>query len=66
MSLSSYLLITLSAVLFPLVLTAFAPRSSGRVLDAIGTWLGGHSRRNQIVLGFGLGAWLIIRGIGGL
>ncbi len=60
------LLITLSAVLFPLLLTALAPRGSGRVLDAIGAWLSGHSRRNQIVLGFGLGAWLIVRGVGGL
>ncbi len=60
------LLITLFAVLFPLLLTTIAPRSSGRVLDAIGAWLSGHSRRNQIVLGFGLGAWLIVRGVGGL
>jgi threonine/homoserine/homoserine lactone efflux protein len=60
------LLITLTAVLFPLALTALAPRSSGRVLDAIGRWLSDHSRRNQIVLGFGLGGWLIVRGVGGL
>ena len=60
------LLITLAAVLLPLVLTALAPRSSGRVLDAIGNWLSGHSRSNQVVLGFALGAWLIVRGVGGV
>lgn len=60
------LAITLAAVLFPLGLTAIAPDRSGRVLDALARWLSGHSRRNQIVLGFGLGAWLVVKGIGGL
>jgi hypothetical protein len=58
--------ITLATVLVPLALTVVAPSTSGRVLAAVGDWMRTHQRATTVVLGFGFGAWLLIRGVAAL
>lgn len=54
--------VSLSAVLLPLVLTAVVPGASRRVLAAIGGWMTEHHRAISVVLSFGFGAYLIVKG----
>jgi len=55
--------VSLSAVLLPLVLTAVAPRASGRVLAAIGGWMTANHRAISVVLSFGFGSYLVVKGL---
>jgi len=54
--------ISLSAVLLPLLLTAVVPDASRRLLARIGRWMTAHHRAITVVLSFGFGAYLVVKG----
>jgi threonine/homoserine/homoserine lactone efflux protein len=60
------LLITLAVAWVPLLLAATVPAASSRLLPALGHWMTENDRWLQVVLGFGFGIWLLIKGIQGL
>jgi threonine/homoserine/homoserine lactone efflux protein len=60
------LLITLMVAWVPLLLAATVPAASSRVLPALGRWMTENDRWIQVVLGFGFGIWLVVKGIQGL
>jgi threonine/homoserine/homoserine lactone efflux protein len=57
------LLITLAVAWVPLALAATVPAASSRLLPALGSWMTANDRWIQVVLGFGFGIWLVIKGI---
>jgi threonine/homoserine/homoserine lactone efflux protein len=59
-------LITLTPAAVPVALVAVAPRSSGRILAAVSRFMSDHRRALPVVLGFGFGAWLIVKGVAAL
>ena len=60
------LLIALAPAVVPVALVAVAPGSSRRVLDALARFMTEHRGAIPVVLGFGFGAWLIVKGLGAL
>jgi threonine/homoserine/homoserine lactone efflux protein len=60
------LLITLMVAWVPLLLTAAVPAASNRLLPALGRWMTRNDRWIQVVLGFGFGLWLVVKGVQGL
>ena len=60
------LLIALAPAAVPVALVAVAPDSSRRVLDALARFMTNHRRAIPVVLGFGFGAWLIVKGLAAL
>jgi threonine/homoserine/homoserine lactone efflux protein len=60
------LLITLAVAWVPLLLAATIPAASNRLLPALGSWMTENDRWIQVVLGFGFGIWLVVKGIQGL
>jgi hypothetical protein len=60
------LLITLMVAWVPLVLAAVVPGASTRLLPWLGGWMNANNRWIQVVLGFGFGIWLLIKGLNGL
>jgi hypothetical protein len=60
------LLLTLMVAWVPLVLAVAVPGASTRLLPWLGDWMTTNDRWIQVVLGFGFGAWLLVKGIGGL
>ncbi len=56
------LAITMALVLIPLAVVAIAPTTSERVLTRTGDWLTAHRRTITVVLCFGFGAYLLIKG----
>ena len=65
-ALAIVLVITMALVLIPLAIVAIAPGTSERVLTRAGDWLAAHRRSLSIVICFGLGAYLLIKGFGKL
>jgi Sap, sulfolipid-1-addressing protein len=59
------LLITLAFAWVPLLLATVVPAASSRLLPALGGWMTNNDRWIQVVLGFGFGIWLMIKGIQG-
>ena len=59
-------LITLAPAAVPVALVAVAPGSSRRVLGAVSRFMTDHRRAIPVVLGFGFGAWLIVKGLAAL
>jgi threonine/homoserine/homoserine lactone efflux protein len=59
------LLITLAVAWVPLLLAATVPAASSRLLPTLGRWMTENDRWIQVVLGFGFGIWLVIKGIQG-
>jgi hypothetical protein len=57
------LLITLMVAWVPLLLAATVPAASSRLLPALGRWMTENDRWIQVVLGFGFGIWLVVKGI---
>jgi Sap, sulfolipid-1-addressing protein len=57
------LLITLAVAWVPLLLAATVPAASSRLLPALGHWMTENDRWLQVVLGFGFGIWLVVKGI---
>ena len=55
--------ITLTVVLVPLALTALAPVTAGRLLDRLGGWMHEHQRGISVVLAFGFGLYLLVKGV---
>jgi Sap, sulfolipid-1-addressing protein len=60
------LLITLAVAWVPLLLAAAVPAASNRLLPALGRWMTSNNRWIQVLLGFGFGIWLVVKGIQGL
>jgi hypothetical protein len=60
------LLITLMVAWVPLLLAAVVPGASTRLLPWLGHWMNANNRWIQVVLGFGFGVWLLIKGVNGL
>jgi threonine/homoserine/homoserine lactone efflux protein len=60
------LLITLSVAWVPLLAAAVIPGASTSLLPALGNWMTENDRWIQVILGFGFGIWLLIKGIQGL
>ena len=60
------LLIALAPAAVPVALVAVAPGSSRRVLDAVAEFMTEHRRAIPVVVGFGFGAWLIVKGLAAL
>lgn len=60
------IVITLAMVWLPLSLSLLAPGSADRVLARLAAAFRRNRRRTVIALGFGFGAYLLIRGLGGL
>ena len=60
------LLITLMVAWVPLLLAAVVPGASTRLLPWLGGWMNANNRWIQVVLGFGFGIWLLIKGVNGL
>ncbi|MGH2393411.1 MAG: hypothetical protein ACRDGH_07960 [Candidatus Limnocylindria bacterium] len=60
------LLITLMVAWVPLVLAAVVPGASTRLLPWLGGWMTANNRWIQVVLGFGFGIWLRVKGANGL
>ena len=50
----------------PLVLAAVVPGASTRLLPWLGGWMNASNRWIQVVLGFGFGVWLLVKGVNGL
>jgi threonine/homoserine/homoserine lactone efflux protein len=59
-------LITLAPAAVPVALVAVAPGSSRRVLAAVSRFMNDHRRAIPVALGFGFGAWLIVKGLAAL
>ena len=57
------LLITLSIVWFPLVVAIVVPGATTRWLPALGGWMTRNNRWIQVVLCFGFGIWLLVKGV---
>jgi hypothetical protein len=60
------LLLTLMVAWVPLVLAVAVPGASTRLLPWLGHWMNANDRWIQVVLGFGFGGWLLVKGISGL
>jgi hypothetical protein len=60
------LLLTLMVAWVPLVLAVAVPGASTRLLPWLGHWMTANNRWIQVVLGFGFGAWLLVKGISAL
>jgi Sap, sulfolipid-1-addressing protein len=60
------LLITLMVAWVPLVLAAVVPGASTRLLPWLGGWMTANNRWIQVILGFGFGIWLLVKGVNGL
>jgi hypothetical protein len=60
------LVVTLMVAWVPLVLAAAVPGASTRLLRWLGAWMPAHNRWIQVVLGFGFGVWLLVKGVNGL
>jgi hypothetical protein len=60
------LLITLMVAWVPLLLAAVVPGASTRLLPWLGDWMNTNNRWIQVVLGFGFGIWLLVKGVNGL
>jgi threonine/homoserine/homoserine lactone efflux protein len=60
------LAITMALVLVPLAVVAIAPTTSERALIHTGDWLTAHRRTIAVVLCFGFGAYLLLKGVGRL
>jgi hypothetical protein len=56
------LLITLMVASVPLVVAVAVPGASTRLLPALGGWMTRNDRWIQVVLGFGFGIWLVVKG----
>lgn len=50
----------------PLVLAAVVPGASTRLLPWLGGWMTANNRWIQVILGFGFGIWLLVKGVNGL
>lgn len=57
------LLITLMIVWVPLVVAAVVPGATTRLLPALGGWMTRNNRWIQVVLCFGFGIWLLVKGV---
>jgi threonine/homoserine/homoserine lactone efflux protein len=57
------LLITLMVAWVPLLLAAAVPAASNRLLPALGRWMTENDRWIQVILGFGFGIWLVVKGV---
>jgi threonine/homoserine/homoserine lactone efflux protein len=57
------LLITLMVAWVPLLLAAAVPAASTRLLPALGRWMTENDRWIQVLLGFGFGIWLVVKGV---
>jgi threonine/homoserine/homoserine lactone efflux protein len=57
------LLITLMVAWVPLLLAAIVPGASSRLLPTLGRWMTENDRWIQVVLGFGFGIWLVVKGV---
>ena len=57
------LLITLMVAWVPLVLAAVVPGASTRLLPWLGGWMTANNRWIQVILGFGFGIWLLVKGV---
>jgi threonine/homoserine/homoserine lactone efflux protein len=55
-------LITLAPALVPLGLASISPEATTRVLGELGQWMHRHRRALEIGLGFGFGAYLLLKG----
>jgi len=60
------LLTTLMVVWVPLLLAAVVPGTSTRLLPWLGRWMNANDRWIQVVLGFGFGVWLLLKGVDAL
>ena len=60
------LVTTMMLAWVPLVLAVAMPGTSSRFLPALGAWMTTNKRWIQVALGFGFGAWLLIKGAHGL
>jgi threonine/homoserine/homoserine lactone efflux protein len=60
------LLITLMVAWVPLLVAAVVPGATTRLLPALGGWMTRNDRWIQVVLGFGFGIWLLVKGLSGL
>jgi len=60
------LVITLAVAWVPLVLALAVPGASTRLLPRLGDWMNTNDRWIQVVLGFGFGIWLLVKGVSGL
>jgi threonine/homoserine/homoserine lactone efflux protein len=60
------LVITLVVAWVPLVLAATVPGASTRLLPWLGHWMTTNDRWIQVVLGFGFGIWLLLKGVDAL
>jgi hypothetical protein len=56
------LLITLMVAWVPLLLAAAVPAASNRLVPALGRWMTENDRWIQVILGFGFGIWLVVKG----
>lgn len=65
-ALAIVLVITMALVLVPLAVVATAPDVSERALTRAGNWLTKHRRALSVVICFGLGAYLLVKGFGRL
>jgi threonine/homoserine/homoserine lactone efflux protein len=65
-ALAIVLVITMALVLVPLAVVAIAPGASERALTRAGDWLTKHRRALSVVICFGLGAYLLVKGFGRL
>jgi cytochrome c biogenesis protein CcdA len=60
------LVITLMAAWVPLVIAAFVPGASTRLLPAMGRWMNDNNRWIQVALGLGFGIWIGLKGVSAL
>jgi hypothetical protein len=60
------LVITLMVAWVPLLLAAVVPGALTRLLPRLGGWMTANNRWIQVVLGFGSGSWLLVKGVNGL
>jgi Sap, sulfolipid-1-addressing protein len=60
------MVITLMVAWVPLVLAAVVPGASTRLLPWLGNWMNANNHWIQVVLGFGFGVWLLVKGVNGL
>jgi hypothetical protein len=60
------LVLTLMVAWVPLAVALVVPGASSRFLPALGDWMTANNRWIQVVLGFGFGIWLVVKGLGAL
>jgi Sap-like sulfolipid-1-addressing protein len=60
------LVVTLMVAWVPLAVALAVPGASSRFLPALGHWMSANNRWIQVILGFGFGNWLLMKGLNAL